>query len=147
MTQNIFKFGDTYWVQKNGTAMGTSCVVNYLFLYIGLLKKRELLEDFELRMPFYAWFIDNRIGVWFTHVPGSARVWSDFLQRINSWAPLRWTNTGHVDSLEFLDLTVSITSTDTLAFCTYQKPMNLNLYLPPTSAHPLIIYKALYSAK
>ena len=38
MSNNIIQFGDTFWRQKNGTAMGTSCAVNYSFLYIGLLE-------------------------------------------------------------------------------------------------------------
>jgi hypothetical protein len=29
---NIFQFGDTYWQQIRGTAMGTSTVVNYAVL-------------------------------------------------------------------------------------------------------------------
>ena len=28
MKRNIFQFGDTFWKQKNGAVMGTSCVVN-----------------------------------------------------------------------------------------------------------------------
>ena len=46
MKQNIIKFGDTYWIQKNGAAMGTSCAVNYSFLYIGLLELKSLLQKY-----------------------------------------------------------------------------------------------------
>jgi hypothetical protein len=35
-----------------------------------------------------------------------------------------------------LDLEVSITRSNKLHFATYQKPMNLYLYIPPNSAHP-----------
>ena len=73
MMSNIFEFGDTYWIQQNGTAMGTSCAVNYAFLYIGLLEMNKLLTDFQLWLPFYARFINNGIGIWLHHVPGSAR--------------------------------------------------------------------------
>ena len=53
MKRNIFQFGDTFWKQKNGAAMGTSCAVNYTFLYIGLLEMLKLFKDFEPWMPFY----------------------------------------------------------------------------------------------
>ena len=73
MKRNIFQFGDTFWKQKNGAAMGTSCAVNYAFLYIGLLEMLELLKDFELWMPFYRRFIDDGVGIWLTALPGSAQ--------------------------------------------------------------------------
>ena len=38
MRRNIFKFGDTFWTQKNDTAMETNCAVDYVFLYIVLLE-------------------------------------------------------------------------------------------------------------
>lgn len=73
MTRNIFQFGDTYWKQVNGTVMGTSCAVNYAFLYMGLLKMLELIHDFELWLPFYGRFIYDSFGIWLTQVPGSDR--------------------------------------------------------------------------
>ena len=64
MTENIFKFGDTYWKQTTGTAMGTSCAVNYAFLYVGLLELQELLIDVDMWLVFYGTFIDDGIGIW-----------------------------------------------------------------------------------
>ena len=96
MKKNIFQFGDTFWKQKNGTAMGTSCAVNWAFLYMGLLEMMELLKDFEFWMPFFKRFIDDGIGTWLTERIGSSRAWLDFKKRINGWGKLRWTTTGHV---------------------------------------------------
>ena len=136
MKKNIFRFGDTFWKQVNGTAMGTSCAINYAFLYMGLLEMLELLKDFELWMPFYGRFIDDGIGIWLTLAPGASRAWGEFKKRLNNWGKLRWTNTGHVNSLVFLDLTISINAKRCLEFKTYRKESNLHLYLPPNSAHP-----------
>lgn len=136
MKRNIFRFGDTFWKQQNGAAMGTSCAVNYAFLYMGLLEMLTLIKDFEQWMIFYSRFIDDGLGIWLTNRPGSAHAWEDFKNRLNNWGTLKWTNTGLVNSLEFLDLTVTINATNCLEFKTYRKPMNLHLYLPPNSAHP-----------
>jgi hypothetical protein len=38
MTNNIFQFGNTYWRQRCGCAMGTNSAVNYACLYVRLLK-------------------------------------------------------------------------------------------------------------
>ena len=116
--------------------MGTSCAVNYAFLYIGLLEMNKLLTDFQLWLPFYARFINNGIGIWLHHVPGSARAWKDFMNCINNWGKLKWTTTGHVQHLNMLDLTIRINPDNKLEFTSYKKEMNLHLYLPPISAHP-----------
>ena len=67
--------------------------------------------------------------------PGSAQAWEDFKRRLNKWRELKWTNTGFVKSVVFLDLTIKINDKRELEFFNYRKPMNLSLYLPPNSSH------------
>ena len=45
MSRNVFKFGDTFWHQLSGTAMGTppSCCYAMLYFY---LNERKFLPDF-----------------------------------------------------------------------------------------------------
>ncbi len=74
-------------------------------------------------------------GVWLPQ-PNDHLAWDAFLRCLNQWGTLRWTCDGHVDSLIFLDLRISIGPKRHLTFQTYQKPMNLYLYIPPGSAHP-----------
>ena len=81
-------FGNTYWKQRNGTAMGTSCAVNYAFIYVGLLEIQELLFYFKPWLKFYARFIDDGIELWNTTVPNSTAAWYDFKKRINQWGTL-----------------------------------------------------------
>ena len=137
MNQNIIKFGDTYWIQKNGAAMGTSCAVNYSFLYIGLLEIKSLLIKYREFLIWYGRFIDDGLGMWLTKKLSSIGALENFKSDLNAWGRhLRWTDTGWVNSVKFLDLTISINLSNCLEFKTYRKPMNLNLYLPPHSAHP-----------
>jgi hypothetical protein len=44
---NIFQFGDTYWKQTRGCAMGTNAAFNYAYLYIGLLEAQHLLPRYR----------------------------------------------------------------------------------------------------
>ena len=136
MKRNIFSFGDTFWKQTSGTAMGTSCAVNYAFLYMGLLEMLRLLNDFKQWMPWYGRFIDDGLGIWLSHRSGSAQAWERFMSCLNNWGKLKWTTTGLVRSLVFLDLTVTINEYNKLEFQSYRKPMSLQSYLPPNSAHP-----------
>jgi hypothetical protein len=134
MRSNIFQFGDTYWKQTRGCAMGTSTAVNYAYLYVGLLEVQRLLPRFKTCLPFFKRFIDDGIGVWLPQ-PNDRLAWEAFLRCLTQWGTLRWTCDGHVDNLIFLDLQISIGPNCHLVFKTYQKPMNLYLYIPPGSAH------------
>jgi hypothetical protein len=129
MRSNIFQFGDTFWKQTRGCAMGTSASVNYAYLYIGLLEVQRLIPRFETCLLFFKQFIDDGIGVWLPQ-PNDNLAWNAFLHCLNCWGTLRWTCDGHVDSLIFLDLRISIGPDRHLIFQTYQKPMNLYLYIP-----------------
>ena len=58
------------------------------------------------------------------------------MAKLNNWGRLKWTTTGLVKQLVFMDLTVTINEQNCLVFKTFRKEMALNLYLPPNSAHP-----------
>jgi hypothetical protein len=105
MTDNILQFGDTFWRQLRGTAMGTSTAVNYANLYVGLLEVTTLLKKFRKELLFYRRFIDDGIGVWLSEDP---LAWSSFLDCLNSWGSLKWTSDDLTDEIIFMDLTIQI---------------------------------------
>ena len=43
------------------------------FIYISLLEMLELLKDFDPRIAFCWWFIDDGVSIWITTQPGSAQ--------------------------------------------------------------------------
>ena len=62
MRHNIMKFGDSYFLQLIGTAMGTSVAVVYANLYFGWHEKETLLPKFQdqlKRIFFDRHFIDD----------------------------------------------------------------------------------------
>jgi hypothetical protein len=141
MSDNILQFGDTFWRQLRGTAMGTSTAVNYANLYVGLLEVTCLLRQFKKQLLFYRRFIDDGIGVWLGDDP---KIWASFLKCLNTWGSLKWTSDGLTDEIIFMDLKITIDpESNRLTYETYQKSMNLYLYIPPNSAHPTGLLRGL----
>ena len=84
--------------------------------------------------------IDNMLGIWICNqckrcTPPICPHWKAFKAKVNSYGQLRWEFTKPSKECVFLDLTIKIED-GRIVTRTYQKPMNLFLYLPGPSAHP-----------
>ena len=78
-------------------------------------------------------FIDDIFGIW---VPSSnPNAWEEF-ERDLPFGILQWDLGELTTTVNFLDLSISINADRHIETRTYQKAMNLYLYLPPQSAHP-----------
>jgi hypothetical protein len=137
MTNNIFSFGDTHWKQICGTAMGTPPAPPYATLYYALLED-SFIDEYPRNLLYYRRFIDDVIGIWDIVDPATNETpWSSFKQRMNDPIyELEWEHSDLVRSIDFMDLTISITDDGKISTTLYQKPSNLHLYIPPHSAHP-----------
>ena len=60
--QNYFRFGDTYWLKKTRTNMGTPPGCIYTALYYGIWEL-EIVPFFEAHIPFYCCYIDDVFGI------------------------------------------------------------------------------------
>jgi hypothetical protein len=131
MRWNIFQFGDTFWKQLSGTAMGTPPACVYATLYFAI---HELAMPSALQacLAIYKRYIDDGIGIWI----GTKKQWLDFKQWINSFGTLRWTFTEPSSTIDYLDMTIRIDDSMSIRTNLFEKPLNLYLYLPPHSAHP-----------
>lgn len=54
---------------------------------------------------------------------------------------LEWISESPSESVDFLDLTFTIKPDGMLEHKTFQKPMNLHLYIPPNSAHSIEMFE------
>ena len=63
MTNNVFQFGDTYWLQKVGTAMGAPPAPPWATIFFGILEK-TVLARFGQKLQIYRCFIDDVLGIW-----------------------------------------------------------------------------------
>ncbi len=143
MSNNIFSFSDTFWLQLQGTAMGTPAAPLYSIITYGYHENTQVLNKFQSNLIYYKRYIDDIFGVW---VDSPNTSWSEFEQALNKFGQLRWNIEKPTTSTTFLDLQISI-SKNKIQTRTYQKPLNLYLYIPPTSAHPSSCFKGLITGE
>ena len=140
MTCNTFKFGDTFWLQTCGTAMGSVPAPPYAMLYYGV-NERKLLDKYKDYLLFYRRFIDDVFGIWNFTDDTSYAMWISFQQDL-SFGTLHWTVNEPDLRCTFLDVIVSL-SNGTISTTIHEKDLNLHLYLPPSSCHPPGVLKGL----
>ena len=132
MTNNIFQFGDAYFLQLLGTAMGTSAACMWATIYFSVHESDTLIPTFGHHLILYVRYIDDIFGIW---IGDSDDDWLLFQNETNSFGILKLDFSPLSRSINFLDLTISVESGE-ITFCTYQKLMNLYQYISPHSAHP-----------
>ena len=132
MRNNLFEWGDTYFRQLLGTAMGTSAACMWATIYYGVHESTTLIPKYTSNLPIFLRFIDDILGIWI----GDRAAWQRFKQDVNSFGILTWEIDEPSTSVDFLDLTISISQDGNITTKTYQKAMNLYQYIPPHSAHP-----------
>jgi hypothetical protein len=138
MRNNVFRFGDTYWLQLMGCAMGTPPACMYATIYFAI-NELTFYPIFKDIVPYYFRYIDDGQGAWLTHENEAtdAANWERFKQAFN-YGKLRWTFSERETSVNFLDLTLTVDSNECsngIHTRIYEKPRNLYLYIPPHSAH------------
>ena len=63
MTNNVFRFGDTFWIKKVGTAMGAPPALPWATIFFGI-HEETVLARFGPRLQLYRRFINDVIGIW-----------------------------------------------------------------------------------
>jgi hypothetical protein len=135
MRNNMFKFGDTHWLQTTGTAMGTPPACMYAILYYGI-HELAFYPPYQAIVPLYKRYIDDVLGVWIMDddLATDNRNWTKF-QEAMPFGKLTWEFSQRTTSVNFLDLTLTLDHHHIVTRL-YEKPLNLYLYIPPHSAHP-----------
>ena len=140
MTRNTFKFGDTFWHQLHGTAMGSPPAPPYATLYYAV-NEQYLLHRYKKHLLFYRRFIDDVFGIWNFDGDESMAMWLAF-QTDLSFGTLHWTVNTPSHTCIFLDLSLRLEH-GKIYTTLYEKELNLHLYLPPDSCHPPGVLKGL----
>jgi hypothetical protein len=126
MNHNLFIFGDTYWVQLTGTAMGTPPAPMYATLYFAIHEER-ILKQFQRELLFYGRYIDDGVGAWSPDPAISTAENHRRFQLLQSefyrFGKLRWTFSALSPSVDFLDLTISLTQSGHIDTCLFEKAL------------------------
>jgi len=146
MTNNIFSFGDTTWLQLTGTAMGTPAACAYATITYGQHENTKILTEFSSNLLYYKRYIDDIFAIWIPPETGNSIIWKNFKERVNDWGTLKWIIEEPSHKTVFLDLNIELRNS-TIHTSTYQKSLNLYLYIPPRSAHPPSCIKGLISGE
>ena len=136
MCNNMFQFGDTFWIQLTGTAMGAPPAPTYATLAFGT-HEENFLPDHEAHLVYYGRYIDDVFGIWHHH-PDPAldtQLWTRFTTDLQAYDGLIWELSDRLPSINYLDIQITIQDSR-ITTDLYTKALNLHLYLPPRSAHP-----------
>ena len=132
MQWNFFEFGDIFFKQTEGTAMGSPVAPAYANLYLAYFEEQVIIPRFATNIILYKRYIDDVIMIWRSLKPYDFNEFRGWLHKIPG---LSWTFKFHEFEAPFLDLTI-YRGKSQFATRTHEKQLNLHLYIPYRSAHP-----------
>ena len=145
MKNNLFQFANTYWKQISGVAMGTPSACQLATIYYGIHENNFLIPKYKNNIPYIKRFIDDMLGVFLVYNNSDLQKWEEFKTDL-PYGNLTWDTEKLSRSVDFLDLTIMVSETGSISTKTFQKKMNLYLYIPPHSAHsPKLFRSIIYS--
>ena len=138
-----FQFGEKYYEQISGTSMGTPCACSYATIYYGYHERTKIIPTFGTHLKYFKRFIDDGFGILNIPIENQQTIWKEF-EKAWPFGKLEFTFHKSLHKVDFLDLTLEINEkTRQIETSTFQKDMNLYLYLPPHSAHPPGVMKGM----
>ena len=94
LTHNCFSFGDNYYKQINGVAMGTKMGSSYANLFVGFIEKKFFSNYHGPKPDLYKRYIDDCVGA----TSSSREELNLFINSVNSFHPaLKYRNTKQVE--------------------------------------------------
>ena len=133
MKNNIFQFGDLFFLQRTGTAMGAPPAPPWANLFMAIAED-EFLPKHSENLLFYKRFIDDVVGIWIDD--GDESKWNRFVADLNNkYFVLQWDVSERSKSVDYMDLTLTIEQ-GKIHTTLYEKKNNHHLYIPPKSCHP-----------
>jgi len=128
--------------------MGTPAASAYATVTFGHFENSVLLHEFKNELLYYKRYIDDIIAIWLppNTLESESHTWANFKNKLNSWGSLNWKIEEPSKKTTFLDLEIQLQN-NRVHFKTYQKDMNLYLYIPPSSAHTPSCFKGLIAGE
>ncbi|KAM9305342.1 LOW QUALITY PROTEIN: uncharacterized protein PAF06_013880 [Gastrophryne carolinensis] len=134
LTKNYFRYDNEYYLQLQGTAMGSNVAPTYANLFLDRFECLHVYTDnsFITQVLYWARYIDDIFFLWQAHVDDLLQ----FTARLNSAKPTISFTLEHSDSqVHFLDVQISIKD-HMIHTDLYKKEMDRNTFLRFDSFHP-----------
>jgi len=137
LTMNSFRFGDKFYLQLKGTAMGTKMAPSYANLFMAVLEKKFLLSQHYVPL-YWLRFIDDIFFIW----EHGEELLKMFLDALNSFSSLKYTYQYSRELITFLDVDIFVES-GFLKTKLHIKDTCTMQYLSYDSCHPAYIKKSI----
>jgi hypothetical protein len=125
--------------------MGTSCACKYATIYYSYQEETNLLVNDTHLLLFYRRYIDDALIIQWASPNGFANFVGAMNDSGTPGARLEWEATPPGREVNFLDLHLRLDPAGSISTTSFQKPMNIYLYRPPTSAQlASILYGLIY---
>ena len=139
MKNHIIKVGNFYRKHISGRATGKPPAPPWAIIYENI-HEDEYIPDWIEYVKFVKRFIDDCCWIWNSAADSSneeSKIKSDeFKSVVNNNKDLTWEFTELSNSVNFLDLTLNIESSQVTRTELFEKPLALHLYIPSHSMHP-----------
>ena len=141
LSNNYFSFNNKFYLQVNGTAMGTKMAPCYANIFMHRLEQ-DLLSAFPKKPLHYCRYIDDVFFFW----PHGEDSFELFKEHANSFhKSIKFTFQKSTTEIAFLDVLVKL-SGSLLTTSVYYKPTDTHMYLHFNSFHPKSLkYSIVYS--
>ena len=109
MTNDVFQFGDTYWLQKVGTAMGAPPAPPWATIFFGI-HEETVLARFGHKLQLYHRFIENVLCISLVdpNQVEDCRQWTSFVETMQDYYGLEWIFEERSKTVNYMDMTISI---------------------------------------
>ena len=152
LTNNFVRFGQRFYKQTQGIAMGSRIAPPLAIIFMDAVECM-MLTSATYQPAVYMRYIDDIFGFW-THGPDNL---DKFLDHLNNFHPslkfsVERSDRSAAKQIPFLDTLLTLNENGSLTTELYIKPMASPIILPYSSAHPIqtkraVLYAQLLRAK
>ncbi|CAJ0956156.1 unnamed protein product [Ranitomeya imitator] len=142
LNKNFFLFGDQYYIQKTGTAMGSNMAPPYANIFMASFEETYVYTHslFQKYSIYWKRYIDDVFMIW----KGDENLLLQFVSDMNSCVPnLTFSMQKSTISINFLDTMITLEADGNLDVDLYCKPTDKNSLLHYSSCHPRHVKQSL----
>ncbi|CAJ0965286.1 unnamed protein product, partial [Ranitomeya imitator] len=140
--KNFFMFGDQYYIQRTGTAMGSNMAPPYANIFMAAFEETYVYTHplFQTHSIYWKRYIDDVFMIW----RGKEDLLLQFVSDMNTCVPnLSFSMQKSIIFIHFLDTLITLEADGNLDVDLYCKPTDKNSLLHYSSCHPRHVKQSL----